>query len=107
MEMKECRYYRNCESPICPLDDSTKNIAVWFKSEQICRNGSFANEKWRINQFRIHRNKRISDDNYFTLELLNTIQTINRKITGINPDNLTAQTANRQLKRAMGQVKRC
>jgi hypothetical protein len=106
MEMRNCRYYQGCEAPICPLDGKTKDIAQWFKDEDICRNMEYEGERWRINQFRIRNNPKVSIDNYFTLEMLNRIQTISSKIKGINPDGDEKGLKEHQMKRIAGQKAR-
>jgi hypothetical protein len=106
MEMKECRYYQGCEAPICPLDEKTRDIAIFYKDEDICRNMEYEGERWRINQFRLRNNPKVSIDNYFTLAMLSKIQTISSKIKGINPDSNDMRAQERQIDRIAGQKAR-
>jgi hypothetical protein len=82
MNMQECPSYEKCEAPICPLDDSSKDIALWYPDEEICGSMQFRKEKWRIAQRKIAK-RAIDRDTYFTKPMLEVATKVTPHIKGV------------------------
>ena len=80
---KECRYYKVCEAPICPLDDSF-NYANWFADEMVCKLPRFSKEKWYKVQKALKRNSRSTG--YFTVDMLNNVAQARRNLEGVTEE---------------------
>ena len=77
-----CALYETCLAPLCPLDRISLN-GVWYPDEEICRSRSHGNFSWIKAQRKIAR---AATTGYFTLEILNSIRTIRKGITGLDPN---------------------
>jgi len=84
--IEKCRFFENCEAPLCHLDESLPD-AVWYPDEEIChgRNKPF----WVRTQRRI---RKVANENagYFTVEMLSNIKAVRKGIKGIDPDGRKA-----------------
>jgi hypothetical protein len=77
-----CGLYEDCISPLCPLDKSSLK-GIWYPDEEICRSRTYGNLPW----IRIQRKiARAAAGGYFNLEILNSIRTIRKGITGLDPN---------------------
>ncbi|MFX0204210.1 MAG: hypothetical protein ACFFCW_49565 [Candidatus Hodarchaeota archaeon] len=45
-QMEQCRYYSECEAPLCPLDNQTLETAIWYPDEKICRRKGLPDTRW-------------------------------------------------------------
>jgi len=77
-----CGLYEECIAPLCPLDRSSLK-GVWYPGEEICRSRTHGNLTWIRAQRKISRAKA---SGYFNLEILNSIRTIRKGITGLDPN---------------------
>jgi hypothetical protein len=77
-----CGLYETCIAPLCPLDQSSLN-GIWYPDEEICRSRTHGNLPWIRTQRKITRAEATG---YFTLEILNSIRTIRKGITGLDPN---------------------
>ena len=77
-----CALYETCFAPLCPLDKSSLS-GIWYPDEEICRSRSHGNLSWIKAQRKIAR---AATTGYFTLEILNSIRTIRKGITGLDPN---------------------
>jgi hypothetical protein len=77
-----CGLYEDCISPLCPLDKSSLKD-IWYPDEEICRSRTHGNLPWIRTQRKIAR---AEASGYFTLEILNSIRTIRKGITGLDPN---------------------
>jgi len=77
-----CALYETCLAPLCPLDRSSLK-GIWYPDEEICRSRSHGNLSWIRAQRKIAR---AATTGYFTLEILNSIRTIRKGITGLDPN---------------------
>ena len=77
-----CALYETCLAPLCPLDKSSLS-GIWYPDEEICRSRSHGNLSWIKSQRKISR---AATTGYFTLEILNSIRTIRKGITGLDPN---------------------
>ena len=77
-----CALYETCLAPLCPLDRISLK-GVWYPDEEICRSRSHGNLSWIKAQRKIAR---ATTTGYFTLEILNSIRTIRKGISGLDPN---------------------
>jgi len=77
-----CGLYEDCVAPLCPLDRSSLK-GIWYPNENICRSRTHGNLTWIRAQRKISRAKATG---YFNLEILNSIRTIRKGITGLDPN---------------------
>jgi len=83
MENSGCPSFEGCKAPLCPMDDSFKNGAIWYGGENVCGSLKFRREHWYRIQKRI---KKLSIDykvvGYFDHEILNEIKIVRKGIHG-------------------------
>ena len=79
---RACRLYEDCIAPLCPLDRISLR-GVWYPDDEICRSRTHGNLPWISSQRKIAR---AGASGYFTLEILNSIRTIRKGITGLDPN---------------------
>ena len=77
-----CGLYEECIAPLCPLDRVSLK-GVWYPGEEICRSRTHGNLTWIRAQRKISRAEATG---YFNLEILNSIRTIRKGITGLDPN---------------------
>ncbi len=77
-----CGLYEDCIAPLCPLDQSSLK-GIWYPGEEICRSRTHGNLPWIKAQRKIGRAKATG---CFNLEILNSIRTIRKGITGLDPN---------------------
>ena len=46
MTKEQCKYYENCEAPLCPKDEESVEHGIWYPDEAICRHRSGGGFKW-------------------------------------------------------------
>ena len=66
MDRKDCRYWNECNAPLCPLDRGAKGI--WYPDEDICGVRKYGKRTWIANQKKIA--KRGDVNTYFTKKML-------------------------------------
>ncbi len=81
-----CPSYQKCSAPICPLDSTTIDKAIWFPSEDICHIRNTL--QWVKTQRKISKVK-APTDRYFTLAMLESINRVQKGISGISPEQNT------------------
>ncbi len=77
-----CGLYEDCIAPLCPLDRSSLK-GIWYPNEEICRSRTHGNLSWIRAQRKIAR---AEGTGYFNLTILNSIRTIRKGITGLDPN---------------------
>jgi len=77
-----CGLYEECIAPLCPIDQSSLK-GIWYPGEEICRSRTHGNLTWVRAQRKIYRAKATG---YFNLAILNSIRTIRKGITGLDPN---------------------
>ncbi|MGC9123755.1 MAG: hypothetical protein ACP5IB_06805 [Thermoplasmata archaeon] len=83
---EKCPYFGRCNAPICPMDPS-KERAVWYPDEEICKNREFKDMDLIITQKKIAKiNKRHEVQGLFTFAMLNRPLRVSKGISGINED---------------------
>jgi hypothetical protein len=83
---EKCPYFERCNAPICPMDPS-KERAVWYPDEEICKNREFKDKDLIITQKKIAKiNKRHEVQGIFTFNMLNRPLKIYESISGLNED---------------------
>ncbi|PMP83843.1 MAG: hypothetical protein C0175_01085 [Caldisericum exile] len=88
-----CPYFEKCDAPICPMDPS-KERAVWYPDEEICRNREFGDLDLIISQKKIARlNRRHEVQGIFTYNMLNRPLIIRKGISGLSEDQDLDETA--------------
>ena len=85
-DSKDCKYYDECDAPVCPLDKHSLNTSIWYSDEDICRLREFSGVLWIKNQRKIKK-RQISSDTYFTSEMLDRKLKVSQGMKGIDPDN--------------------
>jgi hypothetical protein len=84
MISKQCPYFEKCNAPICPLNPDIEK-AIWYSSEEICRNKEFKNLSFIINQKKIAKlNQKHVIQGFFTYTMLNRTLKIRKGISGLN-----------------------
>jgi len=73
--------YEVCEAPFCPLESN--DLAIWYATEEICRNRDHKNLPWVQAQRKIAK---VAATGYFTLEMLKQDCYIKAGIQGLDPD---------------------
>jgi len=86
MTIEKCPYFDSCNALICPLDES-KEKAIWYSDEAICKNRDFSDIEYIKTQKKIAKvNKTHSVKGYFTLKMLDQKIIVRSGIQGINED---------------------
>ncbi|MCD6403340.1 MAG: hypothetical protein J7K98_03345 [Candidatus Aenigmarchaeota archaeon] len=82
-----CKYYNECNAPICPLDPY-KCQRIWYPDEEICRLRKFSKEIYIVQQKKIK--KKCGDKNtIFTFKMLSYPYVVREGIKGIVPDKFS------------------
>jgi hypothetical protein len=83
---EKCSYFERCDAPICPMDPS-KERAVWYPDEEICKNREFKDMDLIITQKKIAKiNKRHEVQGLFTFSMLNRTLIVRKGISGLSED---------------------
>ena len=82
--MIDCKYFRVCGAPMCPMDEKLQN-RVWYPSEEICRNREYLNLQLIKTQKKIAKKTR-NKDGYYTFEMLNRNIRVTAAIKGLDPN---------------------
>lgn len=83
-----CKYYDECNAPLCPLDPDLHK-RTWFADEDICRSANARRGlEWVKRQRKIKRKiaHLEADGGYFKLELLERDCVIGKGMRGLDPD---------------------
>jgi len=80
-EREKCKMYEVCEAPFCPLESN--DLAIWYATEEICRNRDHKNIPWVQAQRKIAK---VAATGYFTLGMLKQDCFIKAGIQGLDPD---------------------
>jgi len=94
---KDCKFFLNCSSSLCPLDIEVKE-KVWCPEEndfdETCRNPEFAKLRFIRTQkkiAKISRKQKKDRDDYFTFEMLNRNIVVRGAIKGISEPKETVK----------------
>ncbi len=90
IEWINCRYYQNCDAPLCPQDVNVKQC-LWFPGEPICRLKDAP--EWVAKQRKISKLKGIDQEKYFTVRILESIKEITSDLEGANPEFFEGEKA--------------
>ena len=94
----DCTRFDSCAAPLCPLDEGLPDLCWYPKEEEICLSIKQKNPFIKVQRKII---KKIQPENamtYFTIEMLNKINTVSSGIKGIDSDKDEKQ----ELKKWMG-----
>ncbi len=83
IEWTNCRYYSDCDAPLCPEDTDLKQC-LWFPNEPVCRLKSAP--EWAQKQKKIARLEGIDIGKYFTVKMLNAVEDISGNLEGIDSE---------------------
>jgi hypothetical protein len=87
MDNSGCPSLDGCKAPLCPMDDSFENGAIWYVEEDICVSLKFSKEHWKRIQKRIKKLNVVYPVNgYFSIAMLKGLRVIRKGIHGCNPD---------------------
>ncbi len=90
IEWIHCRYYQNCDAPLCPQDVNVKQC-IWFPGEPICRLKDAP--EWVAKQRKISKLKGIDQEKYFTVRILESIREITSDLEGANTEFFEGERA--------------
>lgn len=90
IEWIHCRYFNDCDAPLCPEDVNLKQC-LWFPAEPVCRRRDAP--EWVNKQRLIARLKSIDREKYFTLRMLQKIEDINPQLEGADPELFQGEKA--------------
>ncbi len=82
MPTSDCKHL-NCEAPLYPMEEQNFHH-IWFRNEGICRRRDFQSLSW-IKKQKLMAKKNTSSEGFFTVEMLNVIQRVNKGIVGVAP----------------------
>lgn len=91
MSNEQCRLFETCEAPLCPLDKTSIEHAVWYPDEEICRARKFQSLPWIQKQKRIAKLGLTWEDGFFTVKMLKTIQVVTKSLKGADPDDFGSE----------------
>jgi hypothetical protein len=92
---KRCRYFDQCDAPICPLDEQSLQSGTWYPDEPICRILRFSKLRWIKNQKKIAKIGSY-ESGFFIKDMLDRRLVIRKGIEGINPNSFDTQKQIRQ-----------
>ena len=106
----DCKKADKCNAPLCPLDEQSLLLCVWYPGEEICTCREFANLDFIKTQKKISKvlgigrpnNEPKFDVGYFTLDMLNHKFKITNKIVGLDPNEDEKAQLNKWFKRYKG-----
>ena len=79
IEWIHCRYYQNCDAPLCP-EDVNVNQCLWFPGEPVCRLKN--SPSWVAKQRKINKLKNIDREKFFTVRMIERLIDINNDLEG-------------------------
>lgn len=77
-----CNLYENCNTPLCPLDQTSLK-GIWYPEEEICRSRTYGNLPWIQAQRKLSR---VAASGFFTVEMMIRLAVIRKGITGLDPN---------------------
>ncbi|MGD1118112.1 MAG: hypothetical protein ABR886_01330 [Dehalococcoidales bacterium] len=84
MNNSDCPSFEGCKAPLCPMDDSFKNGAIWYANEDICGALKYRKDKWRVNQRKIAKlNSKYPVTGYFDIDMLKIVKRVGKGIRGL------------------------
>ncbi len=91
MPETQCSRYEGCDAPLCPLADDLRRI-TWFPSEPVCPLRKHARLPWLRKQRRIQALRRVNDEGFFTVAMLEAVSKVRNGLAGADPnDGLLAE----------------
>jgi hypothetical protein len=85
--IEKCPYFDSCDAPICPLDES-KEKAIWYSDEAICKNRDFSDLDFIKTQKKISKlNKKYEVIGFFTFKMLNRSLIVKKGLEGLNEES--------------------
>jgi hypothetical protein len=100
-EKDKCKLFESCSAPLCPIDEESLRVGIWYSDEEVCKLREYQSLPWIKMQKKIAKVK-ARPDRYFTLSMLKRNCVVKRGIEGLDPDKEKRENA-RQLKRWMSQ----
>ena len=91
LDDRSCNLFQECETPeapLCPIRENSVSHGIWYPKEAICRGKRFQDLPWIKNQIRIANLGLTTDDGYFTVRMLNSLQAtdFNKNLKGADPN---------------------
>jgi len=87
MNIENCKYFKFCNSPICPLDKS-KGKAIWYSHEAICKNPEYSDLDFIKTQKKISKlNRKYEVIGFFTFKMLNRSLIVKKGLEGLNEES--------------------
>ena len=83
---RDCKYFEECNAPLCPLDTEVK-MHTWFADEGICRRRPFAKNQIIQNQKKLQKAGAEFENGLFTGKMLNRRLKLSKATKGLNPDS--------------------
>ena len=77
-----CPSFEGCKAPLCPLDKSLYQGAIWYTDEDVCATKEFRSLNWVRKQRKLKKARR---KGFFNLEMLEALG--NKTVDGIDPDS--------------------
>jgi len=85
MGKKRCRYFEECNAPLCPNDESSAAHCSWFPGEEICRLQQ--HPAWVTRQHKIARKlPHDMESGCFTVRMLQRNCVMGSDFAGVDPD---------------------
>ncbi len=88
LETIHCPHYKVCDAPLCPKDINFGRYQ-WFPGEPVCKLKDAPD--WVDKQRKINRIKEIDTSKFFTLKMLNAIESVTADIDGVDPELVTGE----------------
>jgi hypothetical protein len=85
LKKQECKYFKECNAPLCPLMKEDLEKCVWYPDEKICKVLSHQKLRWIVNQRKISK-LGLSLELYFNFTMLNRKFRITKSLKGLNPE---------------------
>jgi hypothetical protein len=83
----DCPSFEGCKAPLCPMDDSFNNGAIWYVDADVCVSLKFRREHWYRIQRRIKKLSMVYPvDGYFTSGMLKRIMRVRKGVAGLSAD---------------------
>ena len=97
LDDRSCNLFQECETPeapLCPMRQDSVSHGIWYPTEAICRGKKFKDLPWIKNQLRIANIGLTTDDGYFTVRMLNSLQAtdLNKNLKGADPNCIEAES---------------
>ena len=88
MNYEDCPHWEpGCDAPLCPLQENTMRLGVWFGTDEICRARRYQSLFWVKKQKRIQKAGLDYDDGCFTVEMLEHVDRVTPSLKGADPDD--------------------